>query len=38
MVKAALSKIEEERNEINWRINDKDKRQTTSISIIKGVG
>jgi hypothetical protein len=36
MVKAASSKIEEERNKINWRINDKDKRQT--ISIIKGVG
>jgi hypothetical protein len=36
MVKAALSKIEEERNKINWRINDKDNRQTTSI--IEGVG
>jgi hypothetical protein len=36
MVKAASSKIEEERKEINWRINDKDKRQTTSI--IEGLG
>jgi hypothetical protein len=36
MVKAASSKIEEERNKIEWRINNKDKRQTTSI--IKGAG
>jgi hypothetical protein len=36
MVKAALSEIEKERNKINWRINDKDKRLTTSI--IKGLG
>jgi hypothetical protein len=35
MVKALLSKIEEERDEINWRINNKDKKQTTSI--IEGV-
>jgi hypothetical protein len=36
MVKAASSKIEEERYKVNWRINDEDKRQTTSIT--KGVG
>ncbi len=36
MVKAALRKIEEERIKINWRINNKVKKQATSI--IKGVG
>jgi hypothetical protein len=35
MVKAASRKIGEKRNEINWKIKDKDKRQTTSI--IKGI-
>jgi hypothetical protein len=36
IVKLASSKIEEERNKINWRLNDKDKKQTTAI--IKGIG
>ncbi len=31
MVKAASSKLEEERNKMNWRITDKDKKQITSI-------
>jgi hypothetical protein len=35
MVKVVLSEIKGERNKIKWRINDKDKKQTTSI--IKGV-
>ncbi len=36
MVKVASSELEEERNELNWRITDKDKKQITSV--IKGVG
>jgi hypothetical protein len=36
MVKAASSKLEEECNEMNWRITDKDKTQITSV--IEGVG
>jgi hypothetical protein len=36
MVKAAASELEEERNEVNWRIVNKDKKQVTSI--IKGIG
>ncbi len=36
MVKAASSKLEEERNELNWRITDKDKKQVTIV--IERVG
>jgi hypothetical protein len=35
-VKAASTKIQEECNEFNWKINDKDKKAITSI--IEGVG
>ncbi len=36
LVKAASAKIQEERNEINWKINDKDKKVISSV--IEGVG
>jgi hypothetical protein len=36
MVKAASNKLEEERNKLNWRITDKDKKQV--IVVIEGVG
>jgi hypothetical protein len=36
MVKAASSELEEERNKLNWRITDKDKKQVTTI--FEGVG
>ena len=36
LVKAATMEIEEERNEFNWRVNEKDKKQISSI--IEGVG
>jgi hypothetical protein len=36
MVKAASNELEEERNKMNWRIVEKDKKQVTSV--IKGIG
>ena len=36
LVKAATVEIEEERNQFNWRINEKDKKQISSV--IEGVG
>ncbi len=36
LVKAASAKIQEERNQINWKINDKDKKVISSV--IEGVG
>ena len=36
LVKAATTEIEEERNEFNWRVNEKDKKQISSV--IEGVG
>ncbi len=36
MVKAVSSKLEEECNELNWRITNKDKKQVTAV--IEGVG
>ena len=36
LVQAASIEIEEERNEFNWRVNDKDKKQISSV--IEGVG
>jgi hypothetical protein len=35
MVKVASNELEEERNEVNWRIVKKDKKQVTSV--IKGI-
>jgi hypothetical protein len=36
LVKAATVEIEEERNQFNWRVNEKDKKQISSV--IEGVG
>ena len=36
LVKAATIEIEEERNQFNWRVNEKDKKQISSV--IEGVG
>jgi hypothetical protein len=36
MAKAASSELEEERNKLNWRITNKDKKQVTIV--IEGVG
>ncbi len=36
LVKAATVEIEEERNQLNWRVNEKDKKQISSV--IEGVG
>ena len=36
LVKAATVEIEEERNQFNWRVNEKDKKQI--LSVIEGVG
>jgi hypothetical protein len=36
LVKAAISKMEEAHNKVNWKVVDKDRRQI--LSIIKGVG
>ena len=35
-MKAAMVKIEEEHNQLNWRVNEKDKKQISSV--IEGVG
>ena len=36
LVKAATAEIEEERNQFNWRVSEKDKKQISSV--IEGVG
>ena len=36
LVKAAMVEIKEERNQFNWRVNEKDKKQISSV--IEGVG
>jgi len=36
LVQAALVEIEEEQNEVNWQVNEKDKKQISSV--IEGVG